>query len=834
MVKINLLNSENALQYPNEELIPYACYIDKYIILTKNADLLVTFKIPSFVTNKSQIDLYEIRENLRLIMSNLFKRQNISLYFNTVRKKIDIISSGEDKNYFAKNVTEAWNEQNNWYNQFVNELYITVIISTDITTNVFNPLFFLRSLTQTGVNHLYSKKIVACANILKKLASQVMDKMAEYDIKLLSIKENSNGVLYSEHMELFSLFINLEEMNFPLIYDNISNIIRQKRMAYGTDTIEVDRNGEKKFCSVYSVKTFQDLTLSQLDKLIQLPMEMVVTETASFIDNKFVFSKYSNQEEISLVSGDTDLSYFSGLSELISNNTGKDTDYCIGQATVMVINSLKTGLINDCKKLYKALDDIGLIAIKENVYLPTIFWSQLPGNFRYLKRLHVIPSTKIGGYVSLFNFPTGKIKSNYWGDAITIMPTALNTPYFFNFHSQNNGNTLIVGIKNTGKTTIMNFLLSQTSKICPRIFYIDTMRSSEVFINAMGGKYYRISPKINEKDQFKINPFLLENTTENEKFLNDFIISLVYFQDNGFIEMGQNETRLASQYKNIPNIVKQILAMNMNERTFENVAQLFDKAETKLIYSKLIPWYKKENISFIFNNKENTKFNDKIIGISLKSIIENEHLTTPVFNCILDMFSKIIDGQPTILAIDDAWSIINNDIIAPKFFKILAELPNKNVMTIITTDGHDKSPNNAIDKPINNFFATELYLVNPNTTPYQKKVFSIQDEESKMLALMRLESRNFLLKCIDDVVISSINLKNFSFYKNIFSDDNISINAMNKAKDVGKSNDPSVWIPLFMKIMEEYEKSIKQKRLKDDEQNQLMQKQSKNNNNTKL
>ncbi|MDD2840066.1 MAG: hypothetical protein PHY80_02965, partial [Rickettsiales bacterium] len=500
MAKINLLNSENILQYPSEDFIPYACYIDKSIILTKNADLLVTFKIPSFISNKSQIDLFEIRENLRLIMSNLFKKQNVSIYFNTVRKKADIIPFGENKNYFTKNVSEMWNKQNDWYNQFVNELYITVLVSTDINDNVFNPLFFLRSLTQTGVDSLYSKKITQCAGALKKLASQVMEKMAEYDIRLLTMRENEDGIIYSDHMRFFSLLVNLEKLYFPVTYDNIADILRQKKMVYGTDMVEVDKGGNKKFASVFTVKTFQDLTLNQLDKLLQLPMEMVITETASFVDNKFVVSNYSDQKDIAVLSEDVDLTYMSGLDELISNNTGKNTDYYVGQATIMVINKLKSELIDDVKKLYKALDNIGLVAVKENVYLPTIFWSQLPGNFRYLKRLHIIPSTKVGNYASLFNFPTGKLRYNHWGNAIAIIPSALNTPYFFNFHNQNIGNTLIVGLEGSGKTTIMNFLLSQTSKINPRIFYIDTMRSSEVFINALGGKYYRVSPNLKEGD----------------------------------------------------------------------------------------------------------------------------------------------------------------------------------------------------------------------------------------------------------------------------------------------------------------------------------------------
>ena len=83
MAKINLLNSDNVLQYPDEDLIPYACYIDKNIILTKNTDLLITFKVPSFISNKAEIDLFEIRENIRLICNSIIKKENISMVVKT-------------------------------------------------------------------------------------------------------------------------------------------------------------------------------------------------------------------------------------------------------------------------------------------------------------------------------------------------------------------------------------------------------------------------------------------------------------------------------------------------------------------------------------------------------------------------------------------------------------------------------------------------------------------------------------------------------------------------------------------------------------------------------
>lgn len=819
MVKKKFASGDNIMWYPNENFIPYACYVDKQTILTKDGSLLMTFKIPSFISNKSKEELFSIREALREVLAKNFKNQNISLYFNTVRKKADIIPQGKNTNYFSEKIGQLWNDQNNWYNQFVNEIYITVIISLNINENIFSPVFLLKSLTQLGLSAIYTKEIEKAHKVLKKFSYLIMEKMMSYDLRILSIIENKDGTFYSEHMRFFSLLINLEKNDFPLTFDDISDIIREKKIAYGSDIVEVDRDGEKRFASVFTVKTFNDLTLGQLDKILQLPMELVITETASFIDSKYAVSLFEEQKKTLEMSEDVDLSYLSGLDEFNSNNKGTDEDYCISQVSIMVINKNRADLIMDIKSFYEALDDIGLIIVKESVFLPTIFWSQLPSNFRYLKRLHIIPSSKLATYVSLFNFPTGRLKDNYWGNAITVIPTALNTPYFFNFHIQTNGNTLIIGPKSTGKTTIMNFLLSQTSKINPRIFYIDTMRSGEVFINAMGGKYYRISPNISDNEQFKMNPFDIDNSPENEKFIVDFIIDLVDFQDDGFIEIGKKLTQLKSEYEFIPNVVKRILTLTKDKRNIEGILELFNTPQTQLIYSKLKYW-KSDQLSFIFNHKENLIPDNKIIGVSLKTIIKNKELTIPVMKYLLFLVKKMADNGPFIFVIDDAWNVIDNETITPLFFQALNDFPQKNIITIITTDGESDIDKSYITPKIMDFFATKIYLATPKPTIYERKIFNISDEESKILGLMQVENRNLLLKNIKDIIISSINLKDFDYYKNIFSSDNISINAMKKAKEVSKSENPSAWIPIFLKILDEYEKIVKAKKIRENEINQ--------------
>ena len=285
--------------------------------------------------------------------------------------------------------------------------------------------------------------------------------------------------------------------------------------------------------------------------------------------------------------------------------------------------------------------------------------------------------------------------------------------------------------------------------------------------------------------------------------------------------MGKTETQLKTQYKNIPAIIKKIFDIKKEERTFDKVAELFNNEQTNIVYSKLSVWYKKEQTSFIFNHNTNTELNNDIIGISLRTIIGNKNLIIPVVSYLFYMVEMLANGDPFILAIDNAWKIVDNQYIAPIFFKLLQELPGKNAIVVATTDGDSKLSESTINEPIVDYFATEIYMGNPKISSYQKRVFALQEEESRILSLMKVEDRNFLLKCINDIVISSINLKDFNYYKNIFSNDNVSINAMKKAKETAKSNEPEQWIPIFLQLLEEYEKAVRQKKMRENEMNQI-------------
>ena len=132
----------------------------------------------------------------------------------------------------------------------------------------------------------------------------------------------------------------------------------------------------------------------------------------------------------------------------------------------MVISEDLHALDQQVKQASEALSKIGIVHVREDINLEKTFWAQLPANFSFLSRMRPTVLANTAALASLHNFPTGN-QYNPWGRAVTLLRTEKGTPYFMNFHDQNNiGTTCIFGESKVGKTTLLNFLISQLQKCC--------------------------------------------------------------------------------------------------------------------------------------------------------------------------------------------------------------------------------------------------------------------------------------------------------------------------------------------------------------------------------
>jgi type IV secretion system protein VirB4 len=816
---------------PDEDFIPYVCHFDPNTILTKNGELLQIIRVTGFSNNTIASELVSLRDSVRDAITDNVKDNKVAFWFSTIRRRKNITPKGEFKDSFSQKVNETWVNLNKWDDQYVNELYIT-IITEGFDSSIVNLNAFMRSFSYMSTRLLHKKFLQDAHKKLSVISSEIISDIAEYGAKLLGIKE-WEGILYSEPMRFFGKIVNLYEERYPLSANDISNDLASHKLAFGGRELQVIGYKNKNFAAVLSLKEYLEVSTSSLDRILQLPLEFIITQSFDFTFSKKDLTPYEYQNYILQISGDEDFRQLSGIANFIeSAGNDQTTDYGKLQTTVMIIGATQERLEKDIKMVLEQFNALGFTLIREDIFMEHCFWSQLPGNFRYLRRQKLINTYRIAGFAALHNFPAGLVLGNKWGSAVTVLKTVLNTPYFFNFHNENSGHTLILGPQNSGKTVLLNFLLAQARKFNNKLFYFDLSGSSKCFIKALGGKYYNIDQEVSGQDLLQLNPFSLIKNHENQNFLNEFFGILLFFaaetepESEADIKINVPATKTAAktsaqedletEKKFIPQITEQILNSNIND--LSAAIEVFNNSQTKNIYQKLKSGQKK--LGEVFNCKQEIYWLDQIMAFDLSAISARQEILIMTVNYLLYRVSNLLDLTPAIIVLDEAWSFIDNPIIGPKIKDFLEMATKKNCVVIFTSKNIEASGKSIFSREICKNLATEIFMPDPDPNPSYKTTFGLSDEEFEIIKMIKNEENHFLFKHSGDSVIASIDLTTSVEILKILSADEITRLAMDEiilaGNDVLNSDKPVTdWLPqLFETLRLIEDKKIAEERQK--------------------
>ena len=810
---------EGIANLPDVNILPYACYIDDKTILTENGELLQTIKIPSFLESKEELDSYSLRDNLNEIFLKNNSDKNINFYFQTIRKKVNLVPTNDKyKDTFVNNIIDKWNIFNNWENQYANEIYITFII-TPYNTKVGKVFDFIKAIYSPILKGSKMKELKKMLESLNSCSSSFIDNLKQYEARYLTIKKEDN-IYYAEHLQLFNLIINGEDRKIKLPINHLSESLIDRKFIYENNYIRAYNSINEIYSAILSIKYCNKLLLSQLDKIIQLNQELVITQTVTYVESKDINDMCRDYLEKLSVNEDNEMMAMSGYADILQNTSTNPYSTVASQLLIQVRSDDKDDLEAKIKDIVKIIRQIGLVVVREEMFMPTLFWSQLPANFNFIKRIQAIPEQNVCSFTSLYSFPIGKIFNNYWGDCALVLKSALNTPYFLPLHIEKNGNTFIMGPKSLKKTKYLNFLLLSSLKQVQKIYYIDNTNRSEVFVNSIGGNYYFITSR-NAKFRLQFNPFSLPKNDDSMNFLIQWLKYIVFQHEDGMVKMDDSNTGLEQEWEKFENNFKTSFNSIKN---FNDVFSIISSANLSRISTALKQWVDNDDYGMLFGDVDVfDKNQNDILGLNISNIINNEVLRTAIADYILYKISILVDKQQrTILAIDESWILFDSKHIADKLVNILQTLYSKNVAVIITTSGSESFESSNITFSVKNLFATHIVLPNMKMTVYQKKVFAIADEEIKVISVMQEEKGTFLLKNGKNILISSFD---FSFLDKeelaILIGGNVITNIMKKAKTLINSEDVNVWMPLFLPMIKEYNKKKHEQKIREQEKRQV-------------
>lgn len=768
------------------EFIPYAAHLDPHTLVTKNGELLQTIKITANADGLAyeaaeRTGIY-LRDALRRALQAHIATDCYSFWMHTRRRRTNIEIPFESEEDLAEYVNDAWFTKNHWQHELDNEFYLTVLHEGQ-AAHLFDVGDFRQGFLPRKNRDYRGQALAQVQQELDGVMQHILvDLKTHFEAKRLSVVERRLDEVYliensgdgpqtaffSEPLEFIGIVLNLEDTPMMMGESDLSQLVSgQHELTFGFNTMESrSKLGRRRFAAMLTLKSYKEMSTESLDLFLQLPHEYILSQSLTFCDREEALKSHLEQKEMVEISGDFVVARVSGLEDMLIADQGNPTDFGMLQTSILVI-------VDDWRELDRAVQDIqaqiaklGLVSIREEIRLEETFWAQLPGNFEFIRRARPVNSARLAGLARLNRYPSGSQHGNHWGDAVTILPTLLRTPYFFNFHVQDCGHTAVIDYNtfiDTVGTTLLNFLLVQARKFGGRTYIFDQNAGASLFMRKMEGSYHTVRP--HERSGLRpmqLNPLRLPDDKRNRSFILAWMTGLAFARDD------ENEALRAK----LQPYVDKIFERSYEERTLANLLAMIDDDDDETLITRFAAWHGEGKFAGIFDSgRDDIEAEYMLQGFDLTRVTEQPECIVPVFSYLLHRVISDLDGRPTILLLNEAWALLDNPFFQPRLQSLLTMLMHNNAMVIFYT----KHIENYVDRPITEQIiaqtATRIYLPDDVGTDYTGEQLGLSAHDMRVLDRMDRQKGQLLIKHGNEQIGAELNLDDLTDIKAILSGD---------------------------------------------------------------
>lgn len=756
MFKKFKLRTEQEKKYViNEKLadsIPIAFHYDHHTLVTKNADLIQIIEVQGFEANDQEFTTINLRDKVRKALKLHVKDQKIAIYLQVLRNRRDMSPVGDHPFGFAQNLDDWWKKKNNWDKQLNNTLYISVVYR-GINTGIFD----VDCMAPKFVNEKYEKFFASTVVELNQVTDALISDLSKFSAKKLGIILEDIGYV-SEPLSFYYNLTHLSEKKVLAPIKDLAETLANFEIKYDFNTFVLNlEDGSNRYAAMFSIKQTHNLLQEVYDIFLQLGIQFIVSEVFYLANAKVALKEYTKILDYLRSSKSLSVAKDSDLDDIINAENGMINDYCEHQVTILVYSDDKTFFQDKINKTLSVFRQIGIVLVREDFNMARCFWSQLPGNFKYINRKQYTATDLIGAFTSIHHKNMGCYTGSKWGVPVTIFRNLDGKPFYFNFHHADNGNTIIIGPNNAGKTTLMNFFITQALKLTPRVIYIDLEGNSEKFMDAIGGLYVKPDPA--EYSPIKIQLLDKELFNNNKNVLYNLIVEAIYPYVN-----------INAEYEQFFRALVDEIFFVAPENKIERMRELIDASEDELLkngFNSLLGCdvyenYFDEDFIDLFSMED-------IISIDCSMMTENKSMLNIYLAALLLKLPSLLDGRPTIIAVNRAYNVLYNPMMKELLPSWLDSLTHKNAIAFFSSALTDELLKDEEMQTIIPHFSNQIFLSNKFADKGYRKAFGLSDLELQKIKSYDVSKRIFLLKQINYSIVGNINLDAAEEFKEVLA-----------------------------------------------------------------
>ena len=763
--------------------LPYARLIDEHTVLLRDGSVMSAIQVPGLLFETEDSDALNAHAATREVMLRSTLDARFVMYHHVIRRRVEVELDAEFPDALSRHIDARWKQRLAGGSLFINDQFIT-LIRRPARGKTGLPERLSKLFSRAGAQELEADP--KDLRSLKAAISGLVASLQNYGAAVLGDYQapGSSGT-NSEMLELLSALYNgeMRPVRRPAPDTDIGHMLPYRRASFGLDAMELRGSAAPDFAAILGLKDYPEATSpGLLDNLLRLPFEMVVSESYAPNERTTVKERIdlalrrsrSVDEEAAAERAD-----MLAARDALGNGAVGFGDHHL---TVLVRERTLPRLDDAMAACAAALADTGAIAVREDTNLEPAFWAQFPGNEEYIVRRALISSANMAGFGSFHGFALGQASGNHWGDAVTLLETTSATPFFFNFHHGDLGNFSVIGPSGSGKTVVMNFLAAQAQKFRPRTILFDKDRGAELFIRGIGGRYDRISPGA----PTGFNPLALPDTPANRAFLRDWLAVLL--AADGPEEFATISAAVDATYANDPSLRRL--------RHFKELLAGARRPEPGDLADRLAAWIGEGEHAWLFDNeRDRLDLATRVLGFDMTALLENPRLRTPTMMYLFHRIDERLDGQPTMILIDEGWKALDDEVFAARIRDWLKTLRKRNALVGFATQSARDALDSRISTALVEQTATMVFMPNSRARPEDYcDGFGLTQHEFALIRSLPAHSRCFLVRQPDASVVVRLDLSGAPEVLTILSGRESAVRRLDLLREaVGDA--PPAWYP---------------------------------------
>ncbi|MEM5469778.1 MAG: type IV secretion system protein B4 [Sulfitobacter sp.] len=719
------------------EHLPYFAQASDNILILREGDLMATLRLDglnAMTTPGAELDA--LRRAVAAIVSQT--GDHFGFYVHRVSVPQDLSLPPIKGDSFAAEIDRRWQHHVAGLGPKKTQLYLTILRRPEITSR----LPFLHGLARKG----WVKDREARMQELNEV-------VGFFDVALANAKPKR---LTSTGGEWLGFLNTLNSGVFaPVAFGQgalpLSHQLGDVRATFEGDTVRIKcaMTGSTRFGALFSIKSYPALTDVTLLDGLDLPLDMVITNSFTPIPTNIMAERIQRIIRQMHASDDAAVSLRDQLAIAADDQEAGRIAFGNHHISIAIYAESRDILERAAAQIKRTGQEIMAVIVRENMALKATYFAQNPGNFAYRARRTPISSINFADFAALHGSVEGRDAADSpWGAPITILPSVGTSGYRFNFHEAGDvdkeptvGHTLVLGRTGTGKTLTTAFLAAQSQRAGARLFFFDKDRGLEMAVRALGGKYHEVRAGV----PTGLNPLATETDERGRAWLSDWLGTLLSTQG----------TLTGEQSRHIQSAVRQNAEAGSTLQSFESFETLFraldDGGE---LQSRVGEWAPGGRYGWVFAPNDSgptLAIDSDIVGFDMTEILDMSTERMAVLSFIFRQIERVVeDRRPTIIVLDEAWKLLDDPYFGARLENWLVTLRKMNCVVVMMTQYPSQLRDARVGKTIVETVPTQILFPNDRAAPADYDFLRVSEKEADLLTQPTAGQRIALVRSAGD------------------------------------------------------------------------------------